>query len=420
MKLLLFSPKEICADQTNVKSGPWITSLIKELRNRKDIELHIVFKSNCSSIKKREMGNSFLYLVPNKEYVNKRYPRILKYFKYFFKAGLNKNIIKEYLEIVRVVKPDLIQLFGSEHDHGLILPYVDIPTVIYIQCVFQIYYHKWYLGITREDVRRYSPLKEKIFRRTFNQRHQDEYKRAERERLYYKNCNYFIGKTDWDRRAIEILAPHTRYYHCEDMIRNEFFNHKWRGSPDGKSINLISILDDQIYKGLETIIEAVEILENNSKYKINWYIAGLSDNSRIAKICKKKYKDKFSSNIIFIGKINAVEIAQKMLNTDIYVHPSHIENSCNSICEAMLVGMPIVATATGGTFNLITDKKEGILIQDGDPWSMAGAIKELYVNYGFARKIGINARIRARRRHNPKKIMRELLEIYKDIMINQQ
>ena len=107
-----------------------------------------------------------------------------------------------------------------------------------------------------------------------------------------------------------------------------------------------------------------------------------------------------------------------MLEADIYVMPSHIENSPNSLCEAMIIGMPCITTLAGGTPSLLKDKEEGLVIQDGDPWSMAGAILELHHNPEIAFTYGRNARKRALKRHDPDKIVDELLDIYREIVNN--
>ena len=124
-------------------------------------------------------------------------------------------------------------------------------------------------------------------------------------------------------------------------------------------------------------------------------------------------------SIKILGRIDsASEIINIMLENDIYVHPSHIENSPNSVCEAMSLGMPVIATATGGTFSLVKDNDTGILIQDGDPWSMAGTILEIYRNNDRAKNLGERARKAALERHDPNKIVSNLINIYSEILCN--
>jgi glycosyltransferase involved in cell wall biosynthesis len=79
--------------------------------------------------------------------------------------------------------------------------------------------------------------------------------------------------------------------------------------------------------------------------------------------------------------------------------------------------MPIIATNVGGITALIKDKIEGILVQEGEPFSLAGAISELVNNYDYARLLGKNARERSVLRHNPNAIAERLSEIYNKILL---
>ena len=94
-----------------------------------------------------------------------------------------------------------------------------------------------------------------------------------------------------------------------------------------------------------------------------------------------------------------------MLDADIFVYPSRIENGCNAVQEAMLLGMPIVCTNSGGMSSTISNKENGVLVQVEDPFHMAGAIIiELIENIDLAIEYGKNAKITAIKRHDKKTI----------------
>ena len=147
-----------------------------------------------------------------------------------------------------------------------------------------------------------------------------------------------------------------------------------------------------------------------------WKIAGININSDIVRIAQKSLKIKLSKNIQFLGRIDDLKLKEMILNAHIYIGVSHIENSPNSLCEALILGIPCIATNAGGTSNFIEDGKDGILIQDGDPYSMAGAIIEVKENYNVAINYGIKARERSLIRHDKNIIANDLMKIYKDIL----
>ena len=144
---------------------------------------------------------------------------------------------------------------------------------------------------------------------------------------------------------------------------------------------------------------------------------GIPTDDGIVKIIERKMGKFFRDyNIILSGKLQVEELVKNELLADIFIHPSHIDNSPNSVCEAMLLGMPVITTSSGGTGSLLVDKKEGILIQDGDPYSMSGAIIELIKNPEYATELGQNARKRAMERNDPNTIVKNIIQIYSHIL----
>jgi glycosyltransferase involved in cell wall biosynthesis len=120
----------------------------------------------------------------------------------------------------------------------------------------------------------------------------------------------------------------------------------------------------------------------------------------------------------FIGSIQEACLVPKMLESDIFIHASHIDNSSNSLCEAMVLGMPIISTNVGGIQSLLTDNKEGVLVQDGESFGFAGAIIELIKSPAKRIAYGDAARQRAIERHDPVKIVNKQLFIYQDVLNN--
>ena len=99
-----------------------------------------------------------------------------------------------------------------------------------------------------------------------------------------------------------------------------------------------------------------------------------------------------------------------------YVHTAYIENSPNSICEAQLVGMPIVSTMVGGISTLVRNGEEGDLLPANDPWQIANTIMELSKDNERMMRYSKNSRQHALERHNPENIMNQLLKCYKDLI----
>ena len=394
--------------------GSWIESLESELTKVPSVHLGISFNLNNIDIKPFTINNTKYYPVNNKLPVSK-FRKVVFRWTHRIK---NEMDIQSYLDIIDEFKPDLINIFGTESDFGLIIPKISIPCIIHFQGNLTVNNLKWFTGFTPYYLLRYSNKKILLKGGGLYHDYIIAKKSAERERKIFKECKFFMGRTDWDRRLSSILSRGSKYYHCDEILRSGFYIHKWQPITKKSNLNIISVISKNIFKGLETIFECKKILQKNfPDYSIHWKIAGIRDGDEIAYLTERKYKSKFRDvNIKLLGPLDEEELIKNMLDADLFVHPSHIDNSPNSVCEAMLLGMPVIATYAGGIPSILSDKIEGLLVQDGDPYALSGAIIELLENIEYATKLAISARQRATARHDPQKIINDLLQIYASII----
>ncbi len=62
---------------------------------------------------------------------------------------------------------------------------------------------------------------------------------------------------------------------------------------------------------------------------------------------------------------------------DVYVNPADVEGLPVSILEALALRRPVVATAVGGVPSVVRDGLTGLLVEAGDPHSLAAAVERL-------------------------------------------
>ncbi len=151
----------------------------------------------------------------------------------------------------------------------------------------------------------------------------------------------------------------------------------------------------QRWKGIHVLVEAMpKVLQNYSnaqcivvggKHELEPdYPAYLE--SRIAALGVQ-------DNVKMVGlQRNVPEWMQAM---DVIVHASDFEPFGMVIIEAMALGKPVVAGATGGPTEIITPDINGILTPYGDADALANAIVRYLDDPNFAQKTGMAARLRA-------------------------
>ena len=115
----------------------------------------------------------------------------------------------------------------------------------------------------------------------------------------------------------------------------------------------------------------------------------------------------------YTGPLNEQAMCEQYLRSSLYVLCSSMENSPNSLGEAMLLGMPCVASDVGGVSSLLTHEREGLLYPAEDENALAEAILALLDDPARARRLGKAAQARARVTHDPEKNAADMLTIYR-------
>lgn len=399
--------------KTNIVIGGWIESLETQITKMPGLDLGIVFKWSQPGISSFIVGETKYYPVFRAAPKGK-IKKISKRWSHKTASGEN---IQQYLDIISEFKPDVVHIFGTESDFGLIIPRISVPCIIHIQGNLVVSSHKWFSGISMNDVLKYSKKSMMLKGQGFLHDYFFYRNEAAREKEIFRNCRLFMGRTDWDKYLTMSLSPGSKYFHCEEIMREQFYHHQWTQS-FLSDYTIVSTIRNNIYKGLETIFECKKILKTCLPgFNIKWKIAGLKPEEELARLIERKYRDRFINNDIhLLGPLQVDDLVDEMLRSDLFVHPSHIDNSSNSVCEAMMLGMPVITTYAGGTPSLIQNKKEGLLVQDGDPYALAGAIVELINNKKYASDLGANARSRALARHDKERTVQNVLTIYNSII----
>lgn len=387
-------------------TGGWQKALDEELQNH--VDLHIAFHNSYYNHTTFKYKNTTYH--PIKIYKNKFH----KYWSIFTNKVIDKEFKNEYLKIIDEVKPDIIHIHGTENPFGCIIDETDIPVVVSIQGVLTIISHKYFSGIESKYLS-VSKRKKIFFRNNFKKNYRKMVEMAKIERRTLVKCKYIFGQTDWDRRVSQILAPNSLYWRLDRIIRSEFYQYEWRYRSN-KNFIIFTINSNHFYKGFETLCLSLNEL-NNIGFNCEWHVAGISEDDLIVKVVKKKIKNKFPNhNLKLLGNLNEKELTEKLLDSNLFIMTSHIENESNALYEAMILGLPCISTFVGGTGSTIEDGYNGILIQDGDPYAMAGAILELYNDKEKAILLGQNARETALKRHDKNTVINDIIYNYNKII----
>ena len=123
-------------------------------------------------------------------------------------------------------------------------------------------------------------------------------------------------------------------------------------------------------------------------------------------------RNRLDGAVHFLGHLSAQDMKRAYLDANAFVLSSTMENSPNALGEAMLLGLPCVAANVGGVSSLMGEE-EGILCYPVDPESMARGICRVFAMADQAEALGMAARNRARKTHDPERNLKDLMDIYR-------
>jgi len=123
---------------------------------------------------------------------------------------------------------------------------------------------------------------------------------------------------------------------------------------------------------------------------------------------------KLEKNVEFVGNISAAEMKKYMIESNIFLMASSVENSSNSLGEAMLLGVPAVVSRVGGLSSLM-EEDEGHYYKSGSIEDMTKAIGDVFDDQDEAIARAVKGKEHAREIFDPEKNLEQLLNIYKEI-----
>ncbi len=165
------------------------------------------------------------------------------------------------------------------------------------------------------------------------------------------------------------------------------------------------------YKGHREILQAVNTLHLDFPFLELWLWGRDGPSSgALAELCRAWGLE---SRVRFLGVVE--DPAEALRQVDVFVSASYAEGFSNSILEAMATGLPVIATAVGGSVEQVEDGKTGVLVPPRDPEALRKALKAVISDDAFAARLGLAARRRAVERFSVERMVRDMASLYEDL-----
>ena len=107
----------------------------------------------------------------------------------------------------------------------------------------------------------------------------------------------------------------------------------------------------------------------------------------------------------------------RLADADVFCLPSRSDNLPVALIEAMLAGLPVVATRVGGIPEMFDGSGAGWLVPPEDPYALADALVEAaHAGHERRRVMGAAGEAHARRRFDVCSTARQIDEVYAEAL----
>lgn len=344
----------------------------------------------------------------------------------FYATGQNRRAatfagtrteLEKCAAMVREFKPDLVHFHGSERFFGLLKAegMVQAPAVLSLQGLLGpcSQWRTFFGSLTPWEIARSIRLVEIPLRLGLAWQYYDMRRGARNERRILASVEGFLGRTAWDEAYARALNPRAFYCTVGEIMRAPFYETHW--SPDRcEPHTLIYTHAGHPIRGTPNLLAAAALLRAEFP-ALRLRLAGIvSERGGYGRFLRRRVRELGLGDCVeFLGQLDGSALARELARANAFVTTSWLENSPNSLAEAMLVGMPCVASRVGGISSMVEEGRTGLLYGAGDVALLAAQIARVFREPETAARLGAAAREIALERHDPALVAGQLMTAYR-------
>lgn len=192
-----------------------------------------------------------------------------------------------------------------------------------------------------------------------------------------RNCNFLKR---WNKNCL--VVPNG----ISDNFVEEFFRQGEKLEKDkGDRVRILFVGHINEYKGVDILISATDEIVRRGYRKITVELIGGGSPRVVKKFKEKVRRRELEKYIIFEGIRE--DVPSRLRKADIFVLPSRLEGLPTTVLEALVMGVPVIASNVGGIPDIIRNGKNGLLVSPEKKERLSQAIMRLIDEEGLRKRL---------------------------------
>jgi glycosyltransferase involved in cell wall biosynthesis len=299
----------------------WQRVLCDELQKRDDLDLHIIALRNS-------FRESFRFRRGNTTFHCIKTPRGMRSTSFYW---LDTQLVAGEL---KEIQPDLLHAWGTEFGSAAVAARLKYPALVTMQGILT-----WLA---------------KSFKLNFTHRLSQVLENGSLRKAHVVTCE--------SRFAVNYLHehhPHLKVLQVEHAP-NPIFSRVMR-RVQGAPVRLLGVGGFDAGKGADIVVKALDKFGDSLDFELIWVGHRNPEFEEDLNLSEALWK-----RVTFRHGLSPEDVAEELSKATLFLHAARADNSPNAVKEAVVAGVPVVATRTGGIPDYIFPGKNGLMFESGD------------------------------------------------------
>jgi len=257
--------------------------------------------------------------------------------------------------VCRAIQPDLVHAWGSEKGASLIASRLPYPYLVTIQGLFA-----WLAQLVKLPP--YDRFVERV------------------ERISLNRAPVVTAESNFAVRFLETHFPRTKARQAEHAP-NPVFRQVVR-RPATRPIQFVCVGSLSYLKGTDLLFAALDRVGAELDFKLKIIT---NPNLQYLTSLRGTISDRTWHRTEFKHHLLPHEVAEELATATMLLMPTRADNSPNAVKEAVVAGVPVVASSVGGIPDYVIPGKNGVLFSPGDLEGFVQTIRSACAHPLFSR-----------------------------------